>query len=270
MNKFENCLLVSDMDATLLTSGHEISEANRQAIDYFISEGGRFTVATGRMTDAVGAYLNRMTINAPAILHNGARIYDFEKSEVIFEKFIEERRKAAVKRVYNDMPELGLEIYSDEIIYIYKPCEETKRFLSKGYKVVYDMPPEIWDRPWIKLLLIGDTKEILDKYEPIYRSRYDDGYCVRSGPLYLDIVAGGVSKGKGVERVANQLGCGRIITIGDSENDIEMLQTADISFAVENAVPAAKAAASYSAPHHNDSAVAYVVSQLEKLINQTA
>ena len=45
MKKFEGKLLVSDMDATLLNRDHKVSERNREAIEYFISEGGRFTVA---------------------------------------------------------------------------------------------------------------------------------------------------------------------------------------------------------------------------------
>lgn len=266
MKRFEGCLLVSDMDATLLTSDHDVSDKNRRAIEYFISEGGYFTVATGRMVDAVRVYLDRLPVNAPAVLHNGAKLYDYSDDSVIFEKYIEEERKPAVKRVYNDMPELGLEIYSNEIIYVYKPCMETKRFLTRDYKVVYNMPDEVWEQPWTKLLLIGDTKEILDKYEPVYRSEYDKGFCVRSGPLYLDIVAGGVSKGRGARRVADMLGCKKIIAIGDSENDIDMLQDADISFAVENAVPDAKRAAMYGAPHHNESAVAYAVERLSGLL----
>ena len=77
--KFSDYLLVSDMDATLLDDNHTISEENRQAIDYFIKNGGRFTVATGRMVEAVRAYMPNLHINAPAVLHNGAKIYDYEK-----------------------------------------------------------------------------------------------------------------------------------------------------------------------------------------------
>lgn len=64
--KFSDYLLVSDMDATLLDDNHTISEENRQAIDYFIKNGGRFTVATGRMVEAVRAYMPNLHINAPA------------------------------------------------------------------------------------------------------------------------------------------------------------------------------------------------------------
>lgn len=62
--KFSDYLLVSDMDATLLDDNHTISEENRQAIDYFIKNGGRFTVATGRMVEAVRAYMPNLHINA--------------------------------------------------------------------------------------------------------------------------------------------------------------------------------------------------------------
>ena len=68
--KFSDYLLVSDMDATLLNDDHIISEENRQAIDYFIKNGGRFTVATGRMVEAVRAYMPNLHINAPAVLQD--------------------------------------------------------------------------------------------------------------------------------------------------------------------------------------------------------
>ena len=164
--KFSDYLLVSDMDATLLNDDHTISEENRQAIDYFIKNGGRFTVATGRMVEAVRAYMPNLHINAPAVLHNGAKIYDYEKDCAVFERFIEENRKQAIKRVYDDFPQIGLEVYSDEIVYVYRECEETKRFLTRSYEVVYSLPDEIWQRPWIKVLLIGE-RELLDKYEPV-------------------------------------------------------------------------------------------------------
>ena len=265
MKKFENCVFVSDMDATLLTSKHEISDKNRNAIEYFIENGGKFTVASGRMLDAIRVYLDRIKINAPAIAHNGAKIYDFSADKLLYEKSIEDSRKPIVKKVYDDMPELGLEIYSNEVIYVYRRCEETKRFLTKNYDVVYDMPDYVWKQPWSKLLLIGDNKEILDKYEPIYRNSYDNGCCVRSGELYLDIIANGVSKGNAAKLVCNMTNCTKLFAIGDSENDFELMKNADISFAVENAVPKIKSAASYQAPHHNNDAIAYAIEKLDKL-----
>ncbi|MBQ8301627.1 MAG: HAD family phosphatase [Clostridia bacterium] len=267
MGKFSGYLIVSDMDATLLCDNHTVSEKNRQAIEYFIGNGGYFTVATGRMVDAVKSYLKQMNINAPAVLHNGAKIYDFEKDTALFEKFIEEDRKQAIKRVYDELPEIGLEVYSDELVYVYRKCEETKRFLTRDYEVIYNLPDEVWDKPWIKVLLIGD-KELLDKYEPIYREHYDSGYAVRSGSKFLDVVANGVSKGKGVERLIELLGLSqdKVIAGGDNMNDISMLEAAGISYAVENAEESTKQSADYIAPSNNDDAIAFIIENLEKTI----
>ena len=77
--------------------------------------------------------------------------------------------------------------------------------MTRSYEVVYSLPDEIWQRPWIKVLLIGE-RELLDKYEPIYRTEYDNGYAVRSGDKYLDVVANGVSKGKGMLDMAKKIG----------------------------------------------------------------
>lgn len=253
------------MDATLLTNKHKVSDKNREAIEYFIKNGGLFTVATGRMQKAVRAFLEQLTINAPAILHNGAQIYDFDKNEVLFEQFIEEERKTALKRVYNDMPELGLEVYCDDTVYIYRPCLETRRFNNRKYEIVYDMPDEVWQKPWIKCLLIGE-KKLLDYYEPIYRREYDSGYAVRSGKKYLDIVSSGVSKGIALKKLAAFFGIekSRIIAVGDNMNDISMFESSGISYAVENAEKAAKEAADFTAPDNNSDAIAYIIETLEK------
>ncbi len=268
-DKFKGYLLVSDMDATLLSDNHTISEKNRQAIEYFTNNGGYFTVASGRMVEAVRSYLPYIHVNAPTVLHNGAKVYDFKTETTLFEKNIEEERKAAIKRVYDELPMIGLEVYSEEMVYVYRKCEETKRFLTRDYEVVYEMPDEVWDKEWIKVLLIGD-KKLLDKYEPVYREKYDSGYAVRSGDKFLDVVANGVSKGKGVKKLIELLKLDRdkVIAVGDNMNDISMLEAAGTSYAVENAEKCVKQSATFTAPSNNDDAIAYIIERLDSEVSE--
>ena len=266
MGKFDGKLLISDVDATLFNSSHRVSEQNANAIEYFKSEGGIFSVASGRMRDAVGNYLDKLRINAPAIIHNGAKVYDFKNNTTLYEKSIEQDRKSAIRKVYETQPQLGLEIYAEEHIYILRECFETDRLRTKNYAVTYHMPEEAWNKPWTKVLIIGNEKE-LDEFEPLYRQAYDSGNVVRSGKFYLDMVANGVSKGEGVKKVARHLGIKRenIYTVGDNMNDMEMIKYAYRGYAVANAVPLLKAEANVVVPSNDDNAIAYITNNL---INQ--
>ena len=265
MGKFDGKLLVSDMEATLFNSQREVSEENYNAIKYFTSEGGKFSVASGRMIAAVGNFLDEIGINAPAILYNGAMLYSFETNTLLYEKTIEEERKSAIRKVYQTQPQFGLEIYSDEHIYILRECFETDRLRGKNYDVTFHMPDEVWDKPWTKALIIGDD-EALDKFEPIYRKEYDDGYVTRSGKYYLDMVATGATKGYGVEKLAQMLGIKRedTYTVGDNMNDLEMIQYAGHGYAVANAVDALKKEAEAVVPSNDESAIAYIINNLIK------
>lgn len=53
---FDGYTLVSDMDGTLINSNKEISKENLDAIKYFVNNGGKFTVATGRMVASVECF----------------------------------------------------------------------------------------------------------------------------------------------------------------------------------------------------------------------
>ncbi len=265
MGKFDGKLLVSDMDATLFNSQREVSEENYNAIKYFTSEGGKFTVASGRMIAAVRNFVDEIGINAPAITYNGALLYSFETDRVLYEKHIEDERKSAIRKVYETQPQFGLEVYSEEHIYILRECFETERLRGKNYAVAFHMPDEVWDAPWTKALIIGDDKD-LDKFEPIYRSEYDKGYVTRSGKYYLDMVATGATKGYGVKKLAEFLGINRegIYAVGDNMNDLEMIQYAEHGYAVANAVDELKNAAEAVVPSNDESAIAYIINKLIK------
>ena len=58
MGKFDGILLCTDLDDTLLTTDKRISDENKQAIEYFMSEGGLFTFATGRVVDGARLMLD--------------------------------------------------------------------------------------------------------------------------------------------------------------------------------------------------------------------
>lgn len=263
MGKFDGKLLITDMDNTLLNSNREVSEKNRNAIKYFTSEGGKFGVASGRGVDAVRGYKDIIGINIPAVMYNGAMVYSFDTETAVYRMDIEEERKKNVKKIFDTRPDLGIEIYADEHIYVLRKCFATSRFLTKNYDVTYHMPNEIWNVPWTKVLVIGTEKQ-LDDFEPIYRREYDSGNAVRSEKNFFDIVANGVSKGYGVTKLAEMLNIdsGNIYVVGDNMNDVEMIECAAHGYAVENSVEALKIRAERVVPSNDNDAIAYIIDNL--------
>ena len=75
MLKFNKVLLASDFDNTLvytqgaLERGEDIppmSARNREAVEYFIQNGGYFSISTGRALPAFARYAKDLPCNAPA------------------------------------------------------------------------------------------------------------------------------------------------------------------------------------------------------------
>ena len=264
MKKYDGWLIVSDMDATLLDENKEISTENKQAIEYFIENGGLFTVASGRMATEVKMYFDTFSINAPAILNNGAQIHDFTNDIDLMLQCIEDERKECIKRAYENIPDVGIEICTArDDVYIYRECSETERYKLRNVDVCFGMNDKAWSDDWIKVLIIGE-KEQLDTVEPVYRSMYDKGYVVRSGEKYLDIVSNGASKGNALTCLVERMGIRKekVIAVGDNMNDISMIYAAGIGVAVENGVNELKNAADVVAPPHTEPVVKFIIEEI--------
>lgn len=266
---FKGYTLVSDMDGTLINSKRQISRENLESIKYFINNGGKFTVATGRMEASVRCFLDILDLNLPAILHNGSKIYDYSNEKTMYEYFIEEERKECIKKVFENRPDIGIEIFCDEVVYIYRQCEYTKRYNKYSYDVVYNVPEYVWNKPWIKVLLIGD-EDVLDLFELEYKSKYDRGQCVRSGANYLDVIGNGTSKGNSLSKLVKlyNLDKEKLISVGDNMNDLEMIKISRFGFILKNAKKRVIENTSLIAPSNDENPIEYVIKYVEKKISR--
>ena len=78
-------LIASDIDGTLNNKLRRLPERNEAAIKRFVSLGGRFTLASGRNPQSMEKHFKRLPIDGtPAVVINGAGLYDFKKKEMIY------------------------------------------------------------------------------------------------------------------------------------------------------------------------------------------
>ncbi len=237
MGKFDGVLLVSDFDDTLYSGKNQVSPRNLEALDYFISRGGRFTVATGRAHRTFAPYAHLVPLNAPAVLSNGSALYDFQKGEMVVQTFLSSSVIPDFQAVCGEFSHLALEAYNGEDIYAYRPNHVTDAHMVK-VGTDYTQVDNIADipLPWTKAILQQDWDK-LSPVQPWFLERYGEKYeAIFSNQVYLEITEKGSNKGGMVTRLAQLLNIApeHIYCVGDNQNDIPMLEVSAIPFAPSN------------------------------------
>ena len=120
MGKFDGVLICTDLDGTLLRGDKSISDENRCAIEYFKSEGGRFTFVTGRMPFFVSDIYERVQPNAPIGCINGGGLFNYESQKYIWNEELDPLAVELVRAVDEAFPDVGIQMNSLYHVYFSK------------------------------------------------------------------------------------------------------------------------------------------------------
>jgi Cof subfamily protein (haloacid dehalogenase superfamily) len=258
-------LLITDMDGTLLDSKQQVSAENLVSIKRFVEEGGLFTIATGRMTKTVFPYLPILPINAPAILFNGTVIYDFKKNEILWEKHLAgDESMNLLGRLREEFPELGIEIFHGDEIYLLNENEETVNHFCREKIIPVKTNLENIPFPCYKILVAWDPGKLL-QVEEFLKSAGPSLRYTYSEPQFLEILDAGCSKGNALKELIKILDISKenVVALGDNLNDIELIREAGTGIAVENAHPELKKNADMLTTGNDDHAVSSVLKMLK-------
>lgn len=255
---FTNVLLASDFDGTLKTDDGIITDEVKASISYFMENGGKFTVCTGRIFQGFHLY-NEEYINAPVLLGNGAMAYDYEKKEVIFNDAVGKEGLSAINDILNHFPDIPIEFYNfNKVCAINLNEHSEQHFTSQGINFHIVEKPENAPLPWTKVMIAAhgcsqEIQKILDKHPEI-------NYLKTTGD-YVEILKKGVDKGTGLQKLARSLGCNPKDTYaaGDGYNDVEMLIAAQAGFVPENGSPEALAVGKYITRSNNDGCISHAI-----------
>lgn len=263
MKKFENKLLLSDMDGTLLNSQGMISKKNREAVDYFMENGGIFGIATGRSQLNSVLFLDEVSVNGPCILYNGCGVYDFaHKKFLSLEELSKERLGEFLTYCLKKYTDIAIQIYCPEMCYFISPVDEADpHFVSLHKPYEFCTMDEIKDIPWIKILFCGNPEDLQVLNDDMHHFKLDQELnWVFSGENYLEYLPYGISKGSALTTIKKTLPPQvQVYAVGDYNNDIEMLQVADVGIATMNALPALKEVADVITVSNDEDAIADII-----------
>ena len=231
MGIFSGCLLVSDIDGTLLIQG-KIPEINIEAINYFKSEGGIFTVATGRGPTVGKQIVKKLGVNAPALFTNGSVIYDVYEDKMIYADYLSDECKDLVKRTVEEFPNIGTEVtLVDKIININDNYTTKWHREKEGFAFYPHTCEEVYDLNWIKALFMTEDQELLSKVKQFTQSiKPDSAEYIETSPIFYEVLVKGINKWVNIPRLAGMFNISKdkIFAIGDYYNDVEMVKEAAI------------------------------------------
>lgn len=238
MGKFDNCLFLSDMDGTFLDENARLLPRNMEAAQYFMDNGGYFSIATGRSCISAGEYIKKFPINAPALLYNGGLMYDYNKEKIIRAEYLPSHVDEYIRELGEAIPELCIIISKVEGDFVVQSEDSILDWYSDHER---ENPPiassiEEVPGPWMKIIFSSPDEPTIDKVME-YCKRWKDVSFIRSSLLFYEMIAKGTSKGSSILYLADDLNIPYTNTfaIGDYNNDIAMISVAEIGAMPSNA-----------------------------------
>ncbi len=246
MRNFSDVLLTVDFDRTLTAPDSTIPERNLEAIRAFMARGGAFTVNTGRSAPMFRYWMERIPVNAPFLLYNGAAACGARDGALSQLHPLELEQAATVRTLMAEFPDLLVEVQGVAKHYRFCPSPAWDALYEANHAAHAAARPEDDLGPFLKFSLYGEIREPnvahlfsgsaaeirrMDAAEWRLRELFGSRVQVsRSAARIIDVSAAGVSKIRAARSLQAALGRKLLVCVGDAENDLPMLRGADYAF----------------------------------------
>ena len=251
-------LFAIDMDGTLLNSNSDISEKNIEAMKELNQAGIKTVLTSGRVSSSVDYFNEKIGIDNPMVANNGA-VIKLSKDEVLATHPLDDDELINLLE-FCDENEFSFNFYDANTFYTNRLILERLNHLKidSNYGMNYQCDIYVSSNPYKelkrrkhmanKMLISGLDSHPYgqEKAVKIIEDRFlNELYVTSSGFGFIEIMHKNVDKWSSILELAEFLGINsnEIAAIGDSNNDLPMIENSKISFAMRNANESVKKAA---------------------------
>ena len=234
-----------DLDGTVIGPDENISPAVHEAI-VRLAERIHVFIATGREPADVLRYANELGLTTPQLCDGGANILDPVQGVSTWTAPL---GPVNAEAVVTRLREMGSAFVATH---------------ASGTASTFDDVPD-WDL--IRVSALDLDEDTADALATEFR-RNKDMYVIKAvlpynGLWAVDFTLAGVDKASGIARVGQILGVNptNMVAVGDSYNDLPMLEACGFSVAMGNAPPEVKDAAEFVAPSVAEDGLAVAISE---------
>lgn len=257
-------LVAADMDCTLLADDGSMPPHMFDRIRALDDAGITFCAASGRPLYTLSDMFTEVADRMALLSDNGAAIRC--RGELIYKDLID-------VPTYHEMIDFTLAdgrgcpvVCAIEAGYL-RRCDAVyddffRRFFTK---IVYVDSFDGLEIDVNKYTVYFPDRTAEEVYAETYRDAWGSRFSVtNAGREWIDIMNKGVDKGQGIRHLCERLGIDPrdALALGDTYNDIQMLETVGHSYVVANAEEHMHAHARFLAPSNNERGVAQVIDRL--------
>jgi Cof subfamily protein (haloacid dehalogenase superfamily) len=237
----------------------------------------KFTIATGRTLHGVKNFLKKLNLpkNRPIILYNGSLVIFRDSNILLFKKNIpSEIFEKIIKKLSNESIQLLAYIYDEtlpfedfsnvddpEIVFGWSNIGQIqKEFNQMNIRwKEWDDIPDTYNSLLAILIRIDDKKTLTNIKRKL--KDFPEITITKSGSQYLEIRPTGSNKAIAAEQILKKIGYTReeVLSIGDNDNDAELLEWSGIGVAVKGASKKALNACKYVTKFNSASGVVGVL-----------
>lgn len=255
-------MLVLDMDDTLLTDDHTISNENKEMLFKAKELGVHIVLASGRPTPAMTAYAKELQLDDSFMIsYNGAVITDLKEDKVIFEQTLSQEQ-------IHELYDYSLKSNTHIITYVDgKIVSETdseyieieKNITGLAHNKVVSFKEEVQSSA-VKCILLEEPS-YLKEVEKDLKATMPHLSVSMSKPFFLEVAQNGIDKGASIKFLAKKLNIlqSEIIAVGNAGNDLTMIEYAGLGVWVDNVDPELRDKGDVVVASNNDHGVAEVV-----------
>ena len=270
-------MIASDLDGTLLGADQRVSEENLAAIAELTERGVKFVPVTGRCIQEIDDDVKSCPHIKYVITSDGATVWDNERHEVAFAKYIPHDMVEAIINEINRYTTYPMAHENGDCFYdqkkhineILDACHVNQYFRALIKK--RDLQLESFNNH----MLASDKVEMFCIFFPSEEdlisfknelSKTGRLAIAQSDKYNLEIYSIEAGKGNTLLALANELDISKeeVIAVGDSINDVSMIRAAGLGLAMENAFAELKNIADRTICHYSEHSAKYILENFIK------
>ena len=277
-------LVAIDLDGTMLNSYGIVTQNTKNIIKENIKKGTKIIIASGRTISSIKPIAEEIGNNDYFIAGNGSLIYDAQKEEIIYDKFIPKEKMLEIINIYTDK-EIIKEKLKYNVLYYYNENKKKEEEKRTNIKIVDNIKKYIEnqeDDKYLKIMICDESKlvfnSIIKKMKDIknievlevgHMSRKIIKQGTEEVPIeyyYTEITLEDVDKWNAIKYLIEKLNIKKeeVIAIGDNVNDKKMVENAGLGIAMGGSTPNLTSVADFITKTSDEDGVAYA---LNKFLN---